>query len=249
MLRSTNSMIDYVLAAKDGQIGRCRDFLFDDRRWTIRYMVADTGKWIPNEKVLISPMSLGTPDWASRLFQVKLTMEQIKDRPDLDSNAPVSREYETRWFEHFGLTPYWVGGGLWGSAATPNAAVPLQDAAVATEKEPSNAEHTLRSTQEVTGYRIEARDGDIGHVEDFIVHDDSWTVQYIVVDTRNLLPGGKKVLIAPDWVEDIRWSDNRMVIDLTREQIKDSPEYDPNAPVNRKFEERLYDFYGRPKYW
>lgn len=248
MLRSFKELIDYVLAADDGHIGRCRDFLFDDRRWTVRYMVADTGKWIPNKKVLISPISLGEPDWASKLFRVNLTRKQIEQSPDIDSDAPVSREYETSLIEHFGFPPYWVGGGLWGAAAVPNAMIPLKGATLATDDRAQEPEHSLRSVSQVTGYYIEAKDGDIGHVEDFIVNDDTWAIQYIVVDTRNLLPG-KKVLVAPDWVKEVRWSDNRMAVDLTREQIEQSPKYDPNAPINREFEERLYDFHGRPKYW
>jgi hypothetical protein len=106
----------------------------------------------------------------------------------------------------------------------------------------------LQSTREVIDYYIEARDGDIGHVEDFIIDDEAWAIRYLVVNTRNWWPG-KKVLVAPQWISEIRWGDAQVHVDMTREHIKDSPEFDPAAPVNRAYEERLFDYYGRPKYW
>ena len=106
----------------------------------------------------------------------------------------------------------------------------------------------MRSIDEVTGYYMQAPDGEVGYLDDFIVDDKNWTIRYIVLDTRKWLPG-KKVLISPQWINRISWSDGKVFLDLDRESIKESPEYDPSLPVNRQYEERLYDFYGRPKYW
>ena len=94
MLRNVSTILNFVLLAEDGEIGRCKDFLFDDEKWAIRYMVADTRKWLPGRKVLISPMSLGAVDWSTRLFQVELTRRQVEDSPPLEEDAPVSRQYE-----------------------------------------------------------------------------------------------------------------------------------------------------------
>jgi len=106
----------------------------------------------------------------------------------------------------------------------------------------------LRSADEVTEYAIQATDGEIGHVEDFIVEDDSWKIRYLVVDTRKWLMG-KKVLIGTDWFDRIDWSESKFYLDHKREDIKNCPEYDPNEPINRKTEEILYDYHGRPHYW
>jgi len=106
----------------------------------------------------------------------------------------------------------------------------------------------LRSVNEVRGYRIQATDNEIGHVEDFIMDDESWAIRYMVVDTLNWLPG-RKVLVSPMWITTISWTDRKVAVGMNREQIKDCPEYDPAIPVNREYEEQLYDFYGRPKYW
>lgn len=247
MLRSTKEINGYVLKARDGEIGRCKDFLFDDEFWTVRYMVADTGKWLPGRRVLISPISLDEPDWVTKHFPIRLTKKQIEDAQGLDEDKPVSRQYEVEYYKHYGWPNYWHGVDVWGTEAFP---CPLYDEMIpedVTDEGISGDEH-LRSVDEVTGYHLQAIDGEIGHVEDFILDDETWTIRYIVVDTRNWLPG-KKVLVSPAWFESIDWAENKVNVDLIRQQVKDSPEYDPTAPVNREYETKLYDFYGRPKYW
>lgn len=247
MLRSSKEITGYPIAARDGDIGRCKDFLFDDVNWTIRYMLADTGKWIPGRKVLISPMSMDTPDWGSKRIPVRLTREQVEKAPSVRADEPVSRQHEAELLQYYGYPYYWGGEGLWGMASSP--AVLAKKAAEHAPGAPAPAgDPHLRSVKEVTGYHISARDGEIGHVEEFILDDDSWKLRYIVVDTRNWLPG-KKVVVSPDWVEGVDWAREQVEVDLTREQIRESPPYDPNLPVNRDYELRLYDFYGRPVYW
>lgn len=215
MLRSMEELEGYVLEATDGEIGRCKDFLFDDRLWAVRYMLADTGKWLPGQKVLISPISLGEPDWESRRFPVKLTRDQVETSPGIERDEPVSRQYEAELFAHLG--------------------------------EPRGDPH-LRSLDEVSGYRIDAVDDEVGHVEDLIVDDDDWVIRYMVVDTRNWLPG-RKVIVSPQWIEGFDWEKKLAHVELTREQIENSPEFEAGAPVNREYETRLYDYYGRPVYW
>jgi hypothetical protein len=247
MMRSVNELSNYVLEAEDGEIGRCKDFLFDDKRWTVRYMVADTGKWLLGRKVLISPISLGEPDWNSRLFAVRLTKKQIEKAPGLDEDAPVSRQYETNWSQYYGWPYYWDGFHTWGAVNYPGALYKEKILENKTIGIDSGDEH-LRSFHEVMGYHIQANDDEIGHVEDFIIDDVTWTIRFMVVDTRNWLPG-RKVLITPTWISSVNWAKRKVRVDLTREQVMGSPEYDPSAPVNREYEARLYDFYGRPKYW
>jgi hypothetical protein len=106
----------------------------------------------------------------------------------------------------------------------------------------------LRSVKELCNYVLEATDGEIGRCKDFLFDDGRWTVRYMVVDTRNWLPG-RKVLVAPVWITSVDWAESKVSVDLTREQVKNSPEYDPSTPVKREYEVRLYDFYGRPNYW
>jgi len=109
--------------------------------------------------------------------------------------------------------------------------------------------NNLRSTREVLGYHIQATDTDIGHVEDFIVDQDTWIIRYLVIDTSNWLPASKKVLITPSWVDQVEWDKRKVPVDLTSDQIRNSPPFDPTLPVNQEYEVALYDFYGRPYDW
>jgi len=246
MLHRIDEIHDNVLDALDGEIGRCKDFLFDDRNWIVRYMVADTGKWLSGRRVLISPISLGRPDWRSGRLSVKLSREKIEGSPPLETERPVSREYEIRWFDYFGWPYYWLGPGAWGAAPNPSDLYEQQQEAEPESIDPE--ENHLRSTSEVIGYSIDAKDGEIGHVEDFLVDEETWTLRYLVVDTRNWLPG-RKVLVATDWAGDIDWHEKKVHVALDRGQIKDSPEYDPSVPPDREFEAALHNYYGFPPYW
>jgi len=244
VLRNIVRLMGYALAAEDGEIGRCHDFLFDDRYWTVRYMVADTGTWLPGRKVLVSPIALGEPDWDAERFPVKLTRKKIEDSPPLEKDAPVSRQYEIKWFNYYGWPYYWVGEGLWGIDPYPHTLYgETGDESQEKEFEPEKSH--VRSVKEVTGYHIEASDGKIGHVEDFLVDEQAWSLRYLVVDTRNWLPG-RKVLVKPSWVNSVDWADRRVSIALTIESIKNSPEYDPAVPLTPDYESRLHAHYNLP---
>ena len=106
----------------------------------------------------------------------------------------------------------------------------------------------LRSTQAVSGYNIESADGEIGHVDGFVIDDESWVIRYLEVATRNWLPG-KKVLVSPAWVEKVKWEDSKVYVGLTREAIRTAPEHIESPPIDREYENRLYFHYGRPPYW
>ena len=100
---------------------------------------------------------------------------------------------------------------------------------------------------EVAGYAIAAADGAIGHVEDFLVHDRSWRISYLVVDTRNWWPG-KKVIVAPEWVQDISWADASVRFDVDRETIKSAPEYTGRGPLTPEYLAALHAYYRRSPY-
>jgi len=106
----------------------------------------------------------------------------------------------------------------------------------------------LRSTQAVTGYHIHALDGDIGHVDDFIIDDQTWTIRYLVIDTMNWWPG-KKILVSPKWIDRVSWSDSKVFVNLYRDKIQKSPEYAEESPLSRDYESGLYRHYDRQGYW
>jgi len=241
MLRSLNELRGHIVHATDGDLGPVRDFFIDDHEWHIRYLVVDTGKWLPGRKVLISPTSAVEADWTSHRIGVSLTKQQVKESPDIDADKPVSREMEQKLIAHYSLPIYWGPMGM-------PAKLPPKTLAQAIDAEPEPEGPQLRSVKEVTGYHIEASDGSVGHVEDFIANDGNWKIHYMVVDTRNWLPG-RKVVLAPDWFARFDWSESKAHTVLSKDTIKAAPAYNPSQPVNRDYEGTLYDYYGRPGYW
>lgn len=253
MLRSLNGLKGYSLDATDGEMGRVEDLFFDGAEWIVRYLVADTGDWLPGRLVLLSPLALGKPDAAAKTVPVELTRAQIENAPGIPADAPVSRQQERGLVEHFGWPVYWAPGGMAvGSMmnASQKPVEPIQqwNPPSGAEPEGPQLDPHLRSMREVSGYRIAARDGEIGHVEEFVIDDTNWAVRYVVADTRNWLPG-RKVLLAPDWLEEIDWAARHARTAHTTVEIEESPVYDPSQPINRDYEGRLFDYYGRHGYW
>lgn len=244
MLRSIRNLSGAAISARDGEIGRVYSFLFDDQSWAVRYLVVDTGRWLPGRKVLIAPTALGRPDWQDRIFPVNLTKEQVRNSPDIDTEKPVSRQREAELHKYYDWAPYWGLG--YGLDLPPGRYVEADRGAVAVKS--AQGDVHLRSTKEVRGYRIHAVDGEIGHVDDFIVADEEWVIRYLVVDAGHWL-SGRKVLISPEWVRDIGWDEREVWVDVARETIEHSPPYNEADPVNREYETQMYDYYGRPKYW
>jgi uncharacterized protein YrrD len=242
MLRSIEYIYGYAVKATDGEIGDVYDFFFDDEQWKVQYLICDTGNWLSGRKVIISPAAFyNKPDWETKTFPVIFTKKMVKESPEIDTAKPVSRKRELDMIKYYNWPVYWH----------PHPVTPLdlsKDNIKFSESEEDEEKSYLRSTREVTGYHIQATDDEIGHVDDFIVNDENWVIQYIVVDTRNWLPG-RKVLIATTWIDKVSWNELKVYVGLKRELIKTSPEYDPSKPVNREYEEVLYDYYGRPKYW
>ncbi len=245
-LSSVDSLKGFELGAHDGGIGKCSDFLFDDEVWVIRYLVADTRKWLPGRKVLISPISIGAVDGGSQTINIGLSKEQIKNSPPLDSKAPVSRQYEIFFNRYNDWSDYWEGSGLWGQEPYPRT-LKSRNELLEIEESGKN-QSNLRSANEVVGYHIHARDDDVGHIKDFFVEEDTWLIRYLVIDT-SWLPGSKRVIVDPNWVDSVNWSDRSVALRMTREQIENSPEYNPNDPIYRDYEKSIFDHYKFPYYW
>ena len=248
MLRSMNEIMGYKIEAIDGELGRAKDFLFDDHSWVVRYLVAETGNWLQDRQVLLSPQAMREPDWIRGVIPVALTRTQVENSPGIESDLPVSRQHEQRLAEYYNWQPYWQQQDVPFGAPVLLLPVPTAVSAQHSGKREPAGDPNLRSVIELTGYHIHASDGDIGHVAEFLVQTEGWVIRYLVVDTHNWLPG-KKILVSPAWVKRVDWDEKSLHVDLSRQAIRGSVEFDPAAPVNREYEARLYDYYGRPKYW
>jgi hypothetical protein len=264
MLWNASVIKGYAIAASDGRLGTVSDFLFDDSSWSVRWLVVDTGHWLPGRRVLLSPFVLGHLDPEQREFTVELTMQQVKDSPDVDTDRPVSRQIETNIYDYYGWSPYWGNGlftdryGYIGDAVTVAPSLGFTEALASRDLAPwgssereqaiadsqrSDDDPHLRSIEAVTGYHIRASDGEIGHVEDFLVEDTDWSIHYLVVNTKNWWPG-KKVLISPLSAREIDWTDKLVKLNVDRQKVKDSPTYDPSITVDQAYNESFLTYYG-----
>ena len=239
MLRNASTIKGYAIAASDGRIGTVSDVLFDDASWRIRWVVVDTGKWLSGRKVLLPLSALGQLDATGVEFNVGLTKQQVKDSPDSDTDRPVSRQIEANIYGHYGWTPYWgtdmlmggygLGGGAMAALPTLESRRRAEDIATA---QASNNDPHLRSMNAVSGYHIHATDGEIGHLDDFIVEDSDWSIRNLVVNTKNWW-AGKIVLIAPSSIQTIDWTDRLVNLKIDRAAVKNSPLFDASTTLDR----------------
>jgi hypothetical protein len=217
-----------------------------------------------SRKVLISPIGIGEPRWSEKILPVALTKQQVKDSPGVDTEKPVSRQYEVDYLGYYGYPSYWGGAGYWGGGYYPSMLMPGYvgigspyhrgpegnevDYARAAAAEHRDDDPHLRSCKAVTGYHVLATDGEVGHVALMLIDEATWAIRYIVVDTGSWWQG-HKVLIAPQWIDEVRWSDNTFTVSLTRQAVKDAPPYLSVAELDRRHETRIYEHYGHPGYW
>jgi hypothetical protein len=248
MLYQAKTLHGYKLNSLEGEIGKVKEFYFDDHFWVIRYLVADTGNWLTNRQVLISPRTLGIVNNDAQNIAVKLTKKQIEDSPLLKSDEPVSRQFEESYYKYFAVPSYWethVTRGQYGDmiGTSPD-----------TERLPKSTggsktfDPRLRSTHDVSGHHIQAKDGEIGHVEDFIIDDETWMIRYLIVDTLNWWDG-KMVLISPRWIDRVSWDKAKVFVNVSRAAIKQSPAYIEGSPIKREYEAALHQHYNFQGYW
>jgi hypothetical protein len=256
MLRSASHIQGYAIGASDGPIGALHDLLIDDQSWRVRWLVVDTGHVLPGRKVLLPPSILGHVNHFEHQLAVRLTIDQVKNSPDIDTDAPVSRQMEHSIYDYYGWSPYWSTGFYMGPYAYPGVVMGAPFAPHTMGRDSDNGtsdanggkpagDPHLRSVREMSGYHIHALDGDIGHVADTLVEDGDWSVRYLVAYTQNWWPG-KKVLLSPAWVRGVDWTERSVDVDVHRETIKESPEYDPAGTIDRAYEHSLHQHYGRP---
>lgn len=248
MLINATHLKGLEIHATDGEIGTVDEFYFEDQTWTIRYLVVQTGGWLGGRSVLISPFSVIGAGWKAKRLDVALTKAQVENSPEINTHEPVSRQHEAAYNLYYGYPYYWGGPFLWGPALDPAG---LTMPAAYTEPVADPIESTdsyLRSSKAVTGYSIEAVDGEIGHLDGYVVDEQAWAIRYIEVATRNWRPG-KKVLVSPVWIERVSWPESKVYTGLSRDAIQKAPQYVESAPITREVEAQLYSHYGRPPYW
>ncbi|WP_420992436.1 PRC-barrel domain-containing protein [Cupriavidus sp. 30B13] len=246
MLRSIKSLHGCTVAAVDGDIGHVEQAYFDDEKWGVRYLVVKTGSWFDGLHVLISPYSIRAFDRRSSAIHVDLSLQQVKDSPDIDAHKPVSRQHELDYLAYYNYPVYWNGLSLWGMGPYPvvDQREPVKRASAVYGRAAAKAAHGaappddihLRSTTAVHGYHIEGSDGSMGHVCGYLFDDVSWVIRYLIVDVRNWLPGGREVLLSTSSVQSIDWAASTVVTVLTRAAIRGSRRYGESTVVDHDYE-------------
>ncbi len=229
MLQSLKHLYSHPLASLDGDIGHVKDFYFDDHKWTIRYLVVDTGSWLSGRMVLISPLALGTLSRDGKALRVRLTRRQIEDAPPIESHKPISRQHEEEFYRYYGWPYYWNGNATWGMSGVPILDLPPESSQ---ESSPDTTEVTaegndthLRSAQAVKGYAVQARDGTAGHIVDFLMDVETWTLQQIIIKVGHRLTG-HEVLLPVREVRRISYVDSSIFVDLPLVEIEAGPRCD-----------------------
>lgn len=269
IIRSIEKLTGYDLITDDGDIGEVEDFYLDSNELIVRYVVVDTGGWLTGRKVVISSDCIKDIECEKSGIIVDLTKEEIEDSPTIDEKKPVSRQDEKDLVDHYDWPAYWtpVTGTLtagYGGADYPTRPTPLvlddddnplnpiknnvENKKESQKESDGDGDCYLRSAKEIDGYTIHAKDGKIGHLENILVNEESWMVHYLVIDTRNWLPG-REVIVAPEWLDRISYTAKDIYVNLYKETIKNSPEYESDIPVSRDYEEELYEHYNQNKYW
>ena len=261
MLFAASGLENCPVRAKDGDVGAVKDFLFDDRTWTIRFIAVDASDWLPGRRVLIHPSAIAPLELPPKPalpmmsrgetleLSVNLTRHQIEAGPSLGEDKPVDRDMETLLYDYYGWDPYW-GGTHFGHAALPNAEARIVGEARAQtgpEAPPVDGADRLHGLASFKGYAVHALDGDIGHVENVLADDSNWEIRYLLVATRNWWPG-KVVRLAPYAVKTVDWFGRRIAMNVNREQIKSAPEWDPLAMMDEASEAALHRHFGWPGY-
>jgi hypothetical protein len=219
MLQNIRDLYGKKLSASDGEIGRVKDFYFDDKSWVIRYLVADTGPWLTGRQVLLSPHSFGQFDPVAKTLHVSLTRQQIENSPSIESHQPVSRQYEIEYYRYYGWPAYWDGNALWGFGGYPGAMPPTRDAIEIGRPMQHREDKHLQSTQAVAGYQLQTADGTLGRVTGFMADDRTWAIRDLVIEAGHWY-AGKEFMAPAKKVERISYQESTVVVRLTKAEIE-----------------------------
>ncbi len=222
MLRNLKPFYGAKLAAADGRIGHVKDFLFTDQDWIVRYVVADTGSWLSERLVLLSPAAFTQFFHEGDQLLVNLTRAQIEQSPSIDKHKPVSRQQEEEYCRHYGYSNYWNEGAVWGLGVYPMTAPMPIPLAPPPSQGPNDPD--LRSAQALRGYRIQNGEDVLGHLTDFLIDEKTWTIHYLLGETGAWF-GGKEIILATAEVDRISYEEANIAVHASKDVIQVSREY------------------------
>jgi hypothetical protein len=251
MLLVASALKGYDLEATDGTIGTVSDFLFNDKNWSLQWLVVDNGTWLSERRVLLHPSSIGAKAYERHALAIALTKAQIEGSPEIRHDQPVSRQTGLSLYDYYGASPLWDGGYFGnGAIASPLSSPPIYGQTPMDSRDDEDlidggGDPHLLSVAAVTDYHVDATDGPIGHIENFIIDDACWEIRYVVIDTRHFWPG-KHVLLSPHAVTEVDWLRHEIRLNLSREAVRASPAWNSDDLIDAEFEMRLHTHYNCP---
>lgn len=223
MLQNTRDLYANEIFAKDGDVGTLEDFFFDEKTWLIRYVVADTGAWLPGRTVLLCAHFLGEIDTGRKRLGVNLVREQIQNSPPVDSRIAVTRQYEAEYYHYYGLPAYWSSASTSESGAAQGGGLQSAGGIAMPFWRHRSADSRLRSARVAAGFQIEALDGAVGRVSGLFLDDRSWSIPALVADAGNWY-SGKQILISAYNVDRMNFGESTVYVNLHRADIQNTHE-------------------------
>jgi sporulation protein YlmC with PRC-barrel domain len=213
-----NQLFKFSLGATDGEIGKIKDIYFDDQSWTLRYLVAETGNWLFQRKVLIAPLAVQRSGLENEILDVNLTKEQVKDSPDIDTELPVSLQQESSLFDHYAWPSFGRAGMGWPTTGVLKGTSALINKLEAKEE----FDPHLRSFNHVSKYEVYSSSVHVGMVKDLILDLSDWSIPFLLME--NIVNNNsEQIMIASDKVSAIDWETSRISLSLTKYEINTAP--------------------------
>lgn len=241
MLITVQQILQQPVYGAHEALGDLVDLLLDSYTWNVRFGVVEVGAWLASRPVLIDAPRLAQAQWneTEHALRLPLSRSEIRACPPLESLTGARPPREAGLVEHF------VWGSHWREHLTSQPA-PVGVDAVPTPASPAEQrERDLYAARQLIGYRLEAVDGEVGALQDFLLDLDHWVVRYFIVELDTFL-GGRRRLISPGAAEAIHPSDRLLRVHFSAAEIEAAPEYDPRHPLDPHAET---SFPEPPKYW
>jgi hypothetical protein len=201
MFTSHTTLMKLPLVSTGGEEHQVRNLLFDDRSWTICFLVADAGRWFTRRQIVIRTSVMEEPDWTKGVITVKLTHQELAKCADAASVRTVSQQQQLALKRHFGWPesePRWD---------VPPALVPAQrEFPVQANDDPH-----LRNTMDLVGYEVWSADRKVGIVSDFIMESNSWHIKYLSVKIGDWVYHEER-FVPTLAVQNISWGTHRVTL-------------------------------------
>jgi hypothetical protein len=247
MLRSIQDLSECSVSCPDGDLGKVDQIYFDVRRWRVRYLVIDTSAWGYGQKIWVPPCCIHQVDFNSKVVRLNLVQQKMLASPAIDMQEPISRLQEGKLVNYYGCKPYWEETHAQCASRYPSGAIDPTACGEPQGRERRtlhtnafNSNVQLLSTRQASGYTIEAVDGPVGHIRDFVFEDDTWLIRYLTIDTHEWWQSENEVLLPTESIDSIASAGFTISTILGRDAIQNSPVYLDYVPLRRMYETQLH---------